>query len=63
MLVTTPKKYQTLKDPDVRRSYQNIIDMLLDFKEDNPHSTEKDLNIYAIGIVKGRTKHQSSRRK
>ena len=66
MLVPTPEKYQhpntEYKNDDTRRSYQNIIDMLLDFKEEHPQATEKDLNVYAIGIIKGRTKHKSDRR-
>ena len=62
MLVVTPKKYQNLSNDEVRKSYQSLIDTILDFKEEHPHATLKDLNIYAIGVVKGRTKHTSERR-
>ena len=63
MLVITPAKYNCLTNADVRRSYQHLIDAILDFKEEHPRATLHELNVYAIGVVKGRTKHVSHRRK
>ena len=59
MLVTTPEKYQCLKNADIRRSYQHIIDAIIEFKRQHPEGTIQELNIYAIGIVRGRTKQVS----
>jgi len=67
MLVQTPKKYQHVhaeyKNEEVRRSYQKMIDALLDFKDKHPQATRQDLNIFAIGMIESRTKQISSRRK
>jgi hypothetical protein len=63
MLVITPAKYNTLKNDDVRRSYQHLIDAILDFRDEHPQATRHDLHVYAIGLLKGRTKHVSHRRK
>lgn len=64
MLVVTPDKYKIrydennnplpLKDPDIRRSYQQIVNMILDFKQENPSATKLELEIYTNGILKGR---------
>jgi len=61
MLVTTPDKYKSLKDPDVRRSYQQIIHMILDFKENRPQCTKLELQIFTNGVLRGRKRGTSSR--
>ena len=62
MLVVTPKKYQNIKDADIKRSYQNIIDCILDFKEEHPQTTHKELSIFTVGVLSGRNKNRSNRR-
>lgn len=59
MLAQTPKKYANLKNDDVRKSFQGIIDNLIEFKIQYPEATKQDLNVYAKGILKGRTKTPS----
>lgn len=72
--VETPEKYLLLKTPDnylltelqyndVQRSYQALIDSILDFKESRPHATFDELAIYTMGVIRGRTKQVSHRRK
>jgi len=62
LIAETPRKYESLKNADVKRSFQHIIDSILEFKEKNPHVTERELHIFAIGSIDGRTKQKKNRR-
>ena len=44
-------------------SFQTIIDLMQEFKDEHPQATKEELSTYTLGLIKGRTKHTPQRRK
>lgn len=63
MLVQTPKKYNNLRYEEIRNSYQHVIDLVIEFKLEHPTATERELNAFAIGLMRARTKQKPDFRK